>query len=214
MADLVLTKIDQELLPDYSHLDESDECYFLREYTSKQGFNYGKTNDLISNLHKRPSKWKDTPTVWRHKTKAIVQVAQEFFKVLPTEWVGQMTFVPIPPSKIRSDPDFDDRMWKVLEKLDSLVQCNFDFRELVCAKESMKGSHACEPGDRATPIELYKNYLIDEDKTTPLPRIICVIDDVLTTGSHFKAMKRILSERFSGIQIIGVFIARRVFLDS
>jgi hypoxanthine-guanine phosphoribosyltransferase len=39
---------------------------------------------------------------------------------------------------------------------------------------------------------------------------LVVVDDVLTTGAHFKAMQRILNERFPDVSLIGVFVARRV----
>jgi predicted amidophosphoribosyltransferase len=54
------------------------------------------------------------------------------------------------------------------------------------------------------------NYIIDEQLVTPPPQTILVIDDVLTTGCHFKAMKQVLLNRFPNTAIIGMFIARRV----
>jgi predicted amidophosphoribosyltransferase len=43
-----------------------------------------------------------------------------------------------------------------------------------------------------------------------LPSSVAIVDDVLTTGAHFKAMKRILMERFPEARIVGLFLARRV----
>jgi adenine/guanine phosphoribosyltransferase-like PRPP-binding protein len=37
-----------------------------------------------------------------------------------------------------------------------------------------------------------------------------LVDDVLTTGAHFKAAQAILQKAFPGVLIIGFFIARRV----
>src|SRR2546430_4188852 len=51
--------------------------------------------------------------------------------------------------------------------------------------------------DRPGPRQLYENYSIDDSLTEPVPVQIAVVDDVLTTGAHFKAMKRILCENFS-----------------
>jgi adenine/guanine phosphoribosyltransferase-like PRPP-binding protein len=36
---------------------------------------------------------------------------------------------------------------------------------------------------------------------------IAIVDDILTTGAHFKACKTVLQERFPEAQIFGIFIA-------
>jgi hypothetical protein len=54
-------------------------------------------------------------------------------------------------------------------------------------------------------------YGIDEAKAAPAPQAIAVVDDVLTNGTHFRAMKAILKDRFPGVSVVGMFIARRVF---
>jgi len=46
--------------------------------------------------------------------------------------------------------------------------------------------------------------------TRHLPQI-GILDDVLTAGTHFRAMQTVLSDRFPGVPIIGLFVARRVF---
>ena len=45
--------------------------------------------------------------------------------------------------------------------------------------------------------------------TEPAPRLVAVVDDLLTTGAHFRAAKSILSARFPEIAVVGMFIARR-----
>jgi hypothetical protein len=44
----------------------------------------------------------------------------------------------------------------------------------------------------------------------PAPVRIGVVDDVLTLGAHFRAMKHVLQQRFPGVPVVGFFIARRV----
>ena len=58
--------------------------------------------------------------------------------------------------------------------------------------------------------ELIENYYIDEDQAEPEPTAIWIFDDVLTAGSHFKAMQHVLTERFPGVTTAGFFVARRV----
>jgi hypothetical protein len=51
------------------------ESYFLREYTSRKIYKFGETNNLISNLKKKPSQ--SGPRGYRCKTSAIEQCARE-----------------------------------------------------------------------------------------------------------------------------------------
>ena len=39
---------------------------------------------------------------------------------------------------------------------------------------------------------------------------VAVVDDLLTTGAHFRAVATVLSARFPDIDVVGLFIARRV----
>ena len=41
--------------------------------------------------------------------------------------------------------------------------------------------------------------------------MIGIFDDVLTAGTHYRAMAITLGNRFPGIPIFGFFVARRVF---
>jgi len=52
--------------------------------------------------------------------------------------------------------------------------------------------------------------MVDESLLEPAPRVIAVVDDVLTTGAHFKAAQLLLSSRFPGVAVYGIFVARRV----
>jgi len=84
-----------------------------------------------------------------------------------------------------------------------------DVRELVVTRASMVPAHVSNV--RPSVEELMANYEIDESAAAPEPTIIGVFDDVLTAGSHFKAVKNVLSTRFPQVPIMGIFIARRIF---
>ena len=64
--------------------------------------------------------------------------------------------------------------------------------------------------ERPKPDDLYANYEIDGALVDPKPRQMAVVDDVLTTGAHFKAMQRLLNEMYPDVPLAGIFIARRV----
>jgi predicted amidophosphoribosyltransferase len=80
-------------------------------------------------------------------------------------------------------------------------------RELVLQQRSTAAAH--ESNDRPRPRDLVALYDIDETKADPEPQRFVVFDDLLTTGSHFKAVAQVLGDRFPDKPIIGLFIARR-----
>jgi hypothetical protein len=198
----MLTRLDELYLPHHWYLDAADQCYFGGEYTAGQGYAYSQTNQLILNLKKKMER-RGLPD-WGYKARAIRQAAANLRDSLLPDFLASATFVPIPPSKIIGDPEYDDRMIQVVRLLGDDV----DARELVYQTESTQEAHTAET--RPGPTVLYNNYQIEETCIAPTPSQVAVVDDVLTTGAHFKAMKRILSETYPDIPIVGIFIARRV----
>ncbi len=202
--------IDESNISDHIRLEDGDKCLFLLEYTSGAGFSFGKNNSLISNLKKKPSR-KINPAEYKYKEKAITVCSEMLSRGLNHDWLGIATMVPVPPSKSKDDTEYDDRIIRICREIP--VGFEVDVRELVLQRESIRASHECRSGDRPSVDEILGKYIINESLSTPLPRYIGIVDDVLTTGSHFKAMKKILSSRFPGVPIVGIFIARRVFLN-
>jgi predicted amidophosphoribosyltransferase len=197
----MLTKIDELNLSDHWRLTPEDECYFVGDYTAGRGFSHSSTNQLILNLKKGLER--RGLFEWQYKARAIAQAALALRSSLNPEFLAKATFVPIPPSRTVEDPLYDDRMTQVIRSLHPDV----DARELVCQVETMHDSHTAE--NRPSPEDLYRNYRIESALVEPSPSAIAVVDDVLTTGSHFKAMKRILQETFD-VPLVGIFVARRV----
>lgn len=199
-----LTAIDQLTRPDHSYLNEQDRCYFLGEYTARKGYAYSETNNLILNL-KKPMDRQGKPE-WVHKGRAILRAAGALRNAIHNDWLASATFVPIPPSKAKGDPMHDDRMTKIIQRINT--NDPVDCRELIVQVASTDAVHECD--HRPGPAEIEALYSINEDIANPLPAKIVILDDVLTTGSHFKAAQSILAARFPGIQIVGCFVARRV----
>jgi hypothetical protein len=199
----MLTRIDELTFPDHYHLEVTDECYFVGEYTARAGYNHSATNDLILNFKKEMDR-RDFPLEWRHKTMAIARASAQLRKSINPDYLRVATFVPTPPSKSKDDPLYDDRVVQLLKQFGP----DIDVRELVVQNESYEPSHSTN--DRLSPEELYANYRIDDTLTQPAPQFLAVVDDVLTKGAHFKAMQRILSETFPGVPLLGLFVARCV----
>jgi len=196
-----LTRFDDKARQDHHYLTSDDDCFYFIEYTSHKPFNYSKANSFINNLKKSPETRKTWQ--WRHKLRAINVAAKTLLREFPDDWISDSTFVPVPPSKAKDHPEYDDRMIQILGKLD------VDVRELVHQKKSMEATHVSE--DRHSVDDLVENYEIDEDQCEPTPTHIVIVDDMVTAGAHFRAMCTVLGNRFPGVPISGVFLARRVF---
>jgi len=191
----------------HHHITEDDKCLYLIEKTSGRDYSFSKANQLISNLKKKPSTSNSYEVT--HKANAIRSSANAFRAALNEKWLDIATMVPVPGSKIIGHPDYDDRMGRVCR----LIRDNVDVRDLVKQTKSMNASHERNSGDRITLEELLESYEIDENLTNPPPKQIGIFDDVLTAGTHYKAMHTILRARFPDIIITGIFIARRIFPD-
>lgn len=80
--------------------------------------------------------------------------------------------------------------------------------EQITSTETFKG------GNRKKPDELRQNYRFNEQLLRGgVHPSIGIVDDVLTTGSHFRAIKDMILERLPDTKVVGFFIARRVIPD-
>lgn len=143
------------------------------------------------------------------KERAIAEVAEMFRKGLDERvkedgW-GKLTFVPIPPSKVRGNKGYDDRIMEMIEKI---RPGRIDARALVYQTENRKPAHWCGAGNRPDCEEIYNMYRIDDGQILPEPKRIVITDDLLVTGTQYHAMRRRLSERFPSASFFGLFIAR------
>jgi hypothetical protein len=200
-------KIDDLIRGDHYFLDREDECYYLLEYFAGKGFGIGGANQLIANLKKKPSQ--KTQPHYRYKRIAINTIIGYLKSVLPEDFLEGVTLVPMPPSKSKDDDEYDDRMVQILQGVCIDTEC--DLRELIILRESIKASH--KSADRPRPNQLQNYFELDEDICDPAPQTIIIVDDMITTGSHFKACKNLLLNRYPNARIVGVFITRRVIVN-
>jgi predicted amidophosphoribosyltransferase len=141
---------------------------------------------------------------YQYKAGAIAQSARAFSEAISASWLASANLVPAPPSKIKTDAAYDDRMYRVCLSIRKPEQPAI--RELI---EQIESTETFKGGHRLKPEELRANYRFAESQMENLPETIGIIDDVLTTGSHFRAMKDMLLERAPNCRVVGFFIARR-----
>ena len=160
-----LVKIEDLLLRGYYYLDESDECYFLRERMSGARYSENTTNQLIKNLKIPPSVETSSPARWPYKKQAIRQVVSELQQVL--------------------------NLPRVLNG------------------KTLTADHENMAEQRPTPDERAEHYTLAPELINPPPKVAVLFDDVITTGSHFKAAKKVLQNHYGlGLRVVGLFIAR------
>lgn len=195
-------EIDELARPDHWYLEADDECYYIGEYTARGGHACSETNQLIHNFKKGVER-RGTPQ-WAYKERAVGTIANMIRANIKND--AALTFVPIPPSKAKNHELYDDRMSRVLALASAGRPSNV--RELIIQIRSVDATHVSD--ERPSPDEVLQNYRLDEALCVPEPQLIFLVDDVLTTGCHFKSAKRLLSARFPNASIMGLFVARRV----
>lgn len=200
---LRLTKIDELIRGQHYHLEAADLCYFFGEYTARQRAGYSETNQLIRNLKKGNER--QGMADYHYKEEAINRVAQMIASTVSSH-INDYTFVPVPPSKCRTDAAYDDRMTAIL-RIAQELNPDLDFRELVVINQSTEASHAAT-SSRPTPEEIMANYRLDTSQLEGAKRNIIIFDDVLTAGSHFKAMKNFLLQHLPEANMWVLFVAR------
>jgi predicted amidophosphoribosyltransferase len=206
---LRLCRIDELIRGQHFFLAPEDEVYFLREYTARAPFSHSDTNQWIYNF-KKPLEKRET-SAWRHKQQAILAAGSQLKMALfqskgLSERLSHATLVPIPPSAAKDSPNYDDRMTQTLQILAEGMK--LDIRELVFQAASQMPFHLGH--NKREPKELRKIYRFDSNLASPCPKEIWIFDDILTTGSHFKAMQLVLKHHFPHIPILGFFLARTI----
>jgi hypothetical protein len=133
-------RIDDQNRGDHFNLTAADECYFLREYPLGKNYKFGETNNLISNLKKKPSH--SGTRGYCYETSAIEQCAREISAGgLRLEWLRIGTLVPVPPSKAHGHPDYADRIAQICRAIRTDPPISIDVRELVVQTKSLDAAH-------------------------------------------------------------------------
>lgn len=105
---------------------------------------------------------------------------------------------------------YDPRMCVMLEHIAKYAELPLDIRDCLHFSGENDASHQAQ--HRPSPDELYASLRFNSSTGQPdsVPGVIFLFDDMLTTGAHYVATTRKLSEIFPGVRIVGNFIARRV----
>ena len=207
-----MLRIDETTVGEHYSLASSDVCFYVWEYTAGQRYDFSPTNQLISNLKIKPTQIATKPRRDYYKQQAIGHCAAALRSLIQRSWVDEIgTFVPMPTSKIPGHQDFDDRIQRLLTT--AFGALNADIRPMLVQADSTAADH--ESGDRLSYAALRAMTRVDEAHTAaPLRTIVAVVDDVLNSGKHFKVAQDLVSQRFPGVPVIGIFLARCIRSDA
>jgi hypothetical protein len=200
-----LRKIDDSTVGEHFSLDSADRCYYIWEYAARKRYDFSPANQLVFNLKIKPSALAKAPKRNRYKLEAIAHSGAALRSLITRAFVEtRATFIPIPCSKAAADPDYDDRLARVLAH--AFQGWDADVREMLTCTQSTPADH--ESVDRLTFGELLSiTHITNQVGIAPRP-VIVIVDDVLNSGKHFKVAQSLIKDRYANAEIRAVFLAR------
>jgi hypothetical protein len=202
-----LTRLDEARRADHIYLAQSDRCAYLAQYCAGGGNRGGMCNQLLRNFKCAPSVARRDARRAHYKRQATATLAAWLRAAVPREKAERCTWVPVPPSKQPGDPDFDDRLSRILRL--AFSGYDIDVRDLLY--------QACStPGDHASRLRLPEQALLETLRfdpaalgSGPIRGIVALFDDVLTSGKHYKCCQKRIREALPHAPVVGVFLMRR-----
>jgi hypothetical protein len=202
-----LRKIDDSTVGEHFWLDGTDRCYYIWEYAARKRYDFSPANQLVFNLKIKPSAVARTPARNRYKLEAVAHAGSALRSLVTREFVEtRATFVPIPCSKSVADPDYDDRLSRVLAR--AFHDWDADVREMLALTKSTPADH--ESVDRLTFEELRAITELRNQSGTAPRSVIIIVDDVLNSGKHFKVAQSFIKARYTNAEVRGLFLSRCV----
>lgn len=188
-------------------LDDSDICF----YYMKKPLGLPSKSDAgqrIYNIKIEPNKMTEAQRRAGYKEQAIKQCADDMALFLEANMTicppRETLLVPIPPSAPKHHVDYDDRMVRVC----ALLSGKLGYPTIDCL-ESIQYHGSCHKGTMERDIDLIISNTIFHREMIPTNiRYIFLVDDQLTKGTHFKAMKRIITSQLN-VSVFGLFWAKQ-----
>lgn len=181
------------------HLTNDDQCFYFIEVTNG-GFRESDSNNLLFN-YKRLITSSTNDKALYYRNKAI----EEFVNYLSTidEFSNDnLTVIPASTSKKRGSPSFNNRIDKTVELLKQKCP-NIRIEYVFDAVEDVIPSHH---GGQRDIESVGANIEWKGFECEPSEKVF-IIDDTLTTGSHFRSWKSIINTYYPDIEVVGIFLA-------
>jgi len=189
------TKIEP-LLHGLQYLTEQDIIYYHLEY-SGGGYQKSPANQWVSN-YKKDIKYRNEKQ-WYYKQEAIREFADLIIRTLTDP---NCLFLAGPPSKRRDSCLFDSRNEDVLKIINNATGIPISFN--LEALRDLEPVHF-QPGYRS-PERLRDLYRFTSFEN--VPSIVYIVDDVITSGSHFVVWRDLIHDVHPGLEVRGLYLAR------
>jgi len=180
-----------------------------RIYTVGENYRFSDTNNQIMNLKINPLEEHRL----HYKRSAINKFSSELTAILQSQLAGRaMALIPIPPSKTAAHPEYDDRIVQVAKSVAGKLS-NVRCWPILDSRANRDSSHL---SNEARSIEsIYSTLQINSALSADFrdDEILCVLDDVLTSGASFSASRKKLLEQFPVEDVMGMFWAKSQYPD-
>ena len=189
-------------------LDISDKCYYYMTYDSSSDVRENQQKQIISNIKISKEKLIETPKRQYFKDQGIKMASEWLINTIDKYPVlKEYMWIPAQSSKEKNDEFYDDRLLRILVLVKNKIS-DFNFYDALSAKETVEKSR--ESNNRDIQYKL-NNIKIDMDFINHLSaKKIAFFDDVITTGSTFKAAQLKIKKIDNDIEVIGIFLAKAV----
>lgn len=186
------------------YLCNDDKCFYFLDYI-EGGYEASTHNSMVLNF-KKDIKHKNNPMVWQHREKAVNNFALMLHGAL-SNIADEITIIPMPTSKSQNSPYFNDRLLATMDKLQFYGNNMYHIEKCLDVRMDSEPSHIS--GDREQ--QHLRDNLKYNSSANSFRRYIALIDDVLTTGAHFKVCQQMILENcpyISKFNIAGFFLAK------
>lgn len=189
-------------------LEPTDQCYYARERMADVLSSDPRARDgnqPVSNFQKKSDRRGQRD--WYYREQAVKQFARELSRILPPKTTAACA----PTSKHRKDPEYCDRFDALQDQLrklrpDLTLVCPFERTKSIPSQKTRASKR------NVAKLKQSMKWLGFPEGVSPTR--LALIDDVITAGTTFKACQQILNENSPGTELVGVFWARTVWLDS
>lgn len=181
------------------YLSDDDHCFYFLDYV-EGGYQASPHNSMVLNFKKDLS-FKNNVS-WCYREQAVRNFALMLHGAL-SNVANRITIIPMPTSKPQNSLKFNDRLLATIGWLQVYGNNMYHIENCLDTKEESIPSHIS--GNRK-PEDLFNNINFTFPKSR-FKEYIILIDDVLTTGAHFKVCKDILT-KYSSVNIGGIFLAK------
>lgn len=184
-----------------------DFCYYYLVRTPG-GYDASSANSMIANFKKDLERFGKRPEVMRYKDQAIEDLSCALGDFLNGPYMQTLAMaaapallVPMPTSIPRTHEFYDYRLDALCDKA-ALQTRGINARRAFDVRYRMESSHT---GGTRSISDL--RGAITFSGFSQVPGMVILVDDVITTGSHYVVCRDLVRARYPNTLVIGLFLA-------